>query len=393
MPGGSRSFEMARRLVAQGHSVDLITSRREPGIETDWFVTDEEGIRVHWLPVAYSNHMGFAQRIGAFLRFAVGSASKAASIKADVVFATSTPLTIVLPGIFAAWRQRVPLVFEVRDMWPAVPIAMGMLRNRFLIAVAKWLERLAYKRSRHIVALAPGMRDDIISTGIDSAKVSVIPNGCDLNIFGADLSLEVAELRNRYSWLKSRPLVVFAGTLGRANGVDYLVKVAEGMARIDPEIRFVIIGDGAERQGIRFAAECSGVLDKSLFMFNAMPKIELAAWLAAADFTIGLFSGPRVLWKDAVQNKFFDALAAGKPIACNFSGFQSELALQHDVGLIIDSDDQELAAYQLYVKLRDFAWLSGVNQRAKKLAAGEFNRDLLAKKLEDVLIRAVCKVA
>ena len=157
---------MARRLVAAGHEVNLITSRREPGMDNDWYMTDEEGIKVHWFPVAYSNHMGFAQRIRAFLRFAIASARKAASIKADVVFATSTPLTIVLPGIFATWRQRVPLVFEVRDMWPAVPIAMGALRNPILIRAAYWLENLAYRRSKHVVALAPGMRDDIVSTGL-----------------------------------------------------------------------------------------------------------------------------------------------------------------------------------------------------------------------------------
>lgn len=386
MPGGTRSFEMARRLVAAGHEVNLITSRREPGKDDGWYTTDEEGIQVYWYPVAYSNHMGFTQRILAFLKFAVASARKAASIKADVVFATSTPLTIVLPGIYAAWRQRIPMVFEVRDMWPAVPIAMGVLRNPLLVSAANWLERLAYQRAKHIVALAPGMRDDIISTGVDPNKVTVIPNGCDLNIFGTDLSAPAVALRQQFPWLNSRALVLFAGTLGRANGVDYLVKVAEKMAKIDPEVRFVIIGDGAERENIEKEAERSKVLNCSLFMFSAMPKNELAVWLAASDFTVGLFSGPRVLWKDAVQNKFFDALAAGKPIACNFSGFQSELAVQHDVGLIVDSDNPEHAAIELYEKLTDAAWLASVKERAKELAEGQFNRNLLAKRLEAVLI-------
>lgn len=377
---------MARRLVDAGHEVNLITSRREPSKDDGWYTTDEEGIQVHWFPVVYSNRMGFTQRVVAFLKFAVASARKAASIKADIVFATSTPLTIVLPGIYATWRQGVPLVFEVRDMWPAVPIAMGVLRNPLLVSAANWLERLAYRRAKHIVALAPGMRDDIISTGVDPTKVTVIPNGCDLNIFGTDLSVPAAVLRQQFPWLDSRALVLFAGTLGRANGVDYLVKVAEKMTKIDPEVRFVIIGDGAERENIEKEAERSNVLNSSLFMFSAMPKSELAVWLAASDFTVGLFSGPWVLWKDAVQNKFFDALAAGKPIACNFSGFQSELAVQHNVGLIVDSDNPERAAIELHEKLTDAAWLAGVKERAKKLAEGQFNRNLLAKKLEAVLI-------
>lgn len=389
MPGGTRSFEMARRLVAAGHQVDMITSKREPSMKNGWHTSIEEGIKVHWFPVAYSNHMDFVQRVWAFVRFAVASARKATSMKADVVFATSTPLTIVLPGLFAAWRQRIPLVFEVRDMWPAVPIAMGILRNPVLIKAAKWLEILAYRRSKHVVALAPGMRDDIVSMQIDPSKVTVIPNGCDLNIFGTDLSKSVTELRQRYEWLGPRRLVLFAGTLGRANGVDYLVKVAECMVRIDAGVRFAIIGDGLERDRIRVEAERRRVIDSSLFMFNAMPKSELAIWIAASDFTVGLFSGPRVLWKDAVQNKFFDSLAAGKPVACNFLGFQSQIAVQHDVGLILDAEDPKLAATQLYQKLDDLDWQSRVKERAKELAEGEFNRDFLAKRLEQVLISAV----
>lgn len=386
MPGGTRSYEMARRLVAAGHDVNLITSSREISDRSDWYMTVEEGIKVHWFPVPYSNHMGFLRRLLAFLQFAIASAKRAASIKADVVFATSTPLTIVLPGIYATWCQRVPLVFEVRDMWPAVPVAMGILKNPVLIKAAEWLEKFAYHSARHVIALAPGMRDDIVSKGIDPKKITVIPNGCDLDIFGANLFQEVLDLREGFTWLQSRQFVLYAGTLGHANGVDYLVKVAENMAVIDPEVRFVIIGDGAESKRIEMEAERIGILDKSLFMFKSIPKKELAVWLAACDIAIGLFSGPRVLWKDAVQNKFFDALSAGKPIACNFSGFQSELAVQHNVGLIISPDDPKLAAEQLYEKLTDFCWLSSVKQRAKHLAEDDFNRDKLAKKLEQVFL-------
>lgn len=389
MPGGTRSFEMARRLVAAGHEVNLITSRRETGAATSgWEVTEEAGIKVHWYPVPYSNHMGFVERVSAFLRFAAAAARKAASFKADVVFATSTPLTIVLPGLFAAWRLRIPLVFEVRDMWPAVPIAMGYLNNPVLRMGARWLERIAYRHSRHIVALAPGMREDIIATGIAPDKVSVIPNGCDVDIFGAELSVEATTIRTTHPWLQQRKLVLFAGTFGRANGVGFLVEVAAAMRTLDPEVRFVVIGDGAERDQIADAARAAGVLDSSFFILPAMPKTELAAWVAACDFTVGLFSGPRVLWKDAVQNKFFDSLSAGKPVACNFAGFQSQLAVERGVGLIMPPEDPQGAAQQLHDKLNDAAWIAAAASRARELARHDFSRDRLAGELESVLLAA-----
>jgi glycosyltransferase involved in cell wall biosynthesis len=385
MAGGTRSFEMARRLVARGHQVDLVTSSRDRGREGGWYTTVEAGIRVHWLPVPYDNKMSFGQRLRAFLRFAVAASRRAASLPADVVFATSTPLTIVFPGIYSAWRRRVPLVFEVRDLWPDVPIAMGVIRNPVAIWLARALERLAYRYSKHIVALAPGMRVDILGKGVAAHKVSVIPNGCDRGVFGVDHASAVAALRASRDWLGQRRLVLFGGTLGLANGVGYLVSIAEAMRRLDPEIRFVVIGDGAERAAIAELARHKGVLDQTFFMPGAMPKRELAVWLAACDMAVGLFSGPRVLWKDAVQNKFFDALAAGKPVACNFSGFQSELAVQHDVGLIFDAEDAELAARQMHSKLNDDAWLAAVRVRALRLAADDFDRDRLAERLGDVL--------
>ena len=150
MAGGTRSYEMARRLVAMGHEVTVITSWREPHKNSSWFESNESGIKVYWLPVVYSNNMGFLQRVIAFIKFAFFSAVKASSIESDIVFASSTPLTIALPAVFSSFRLRVPMVFEVRDLWPDMPIAMGILKNPFLIYLAKLLEVWAYRNSSAI---------------------------------------------------------------------------------------------------------------------------------------------------------------------------------------------------------------------------------------------------
>jgi glycosyltransferase involved in cell wall biosynthesis len=194
----------------------------------------------------------------------------------------------------------------------------------------------------------------------------------------------------QHPWLQLRKLVLFGGTLGRANGVGYLGQLAAAMKVLDPDVRFVVIGDGAERTRIAAEAQEAGVLDVSFFMFPGMPKIELAVWVAACDFTVGLFAGPRVVWKDAVQNKFFDSLAAGKPVACNFAGFQSELAVQNGIGLIMPNENPEHAAQLLLEKLSDPKWMSQARRRALDFAEGEFSRDRLASKLEVVLQLAVC---
>lgn len=390
MSGGTRSFEMARRLVAAGHRVSMITSNRDGGGRSGWYTTNEAGIDVHWLPVAYSNQLSYPRRVWAFVRFAIASARRAASVQCDVIFATSTPLTVAIPALYASWRRSIPMVFEIRDMWPAVPIALGVIRNPVLVWLARLLERTAYKRSAHIVALAPGMKEDVVAGGIAPEKVTVIPNGCDLDVFGTTATIEGGP-REKYPWLAARRLVVFTGTLGRANGVSYLARVAAFVKLIDPEIRFVVIGDGADTAAVRSVALQSGVLDSTFFMFQAQPKHVAAQWIRSADLVMCLFTGPRAIWKDAVQNKFFDAVAAGKPTASNFEGFQSLVAVEHGIGVILDSEDHAKAAKQLVEILNDAQWLAGVAARSRVLAEGDFSRDVLAKRLLTVLTNAASK--
>ena len=193
MPGGTRSYEMARRLVAMGHEVNMVTSWREekaqwspllPKNKSGWFVTDEAGIKVHWLPVPYSNRMGFGERIRAFFLFALRSAQRAAALDADIVFATSSPLTIALPAVYAARRRKVPMVFEVRDLWPEMPIAMAALQSPLQIRAARALESWAYRNAAAVVALSLGMKQGVVDTGYPARQVAVIPSSSDNQGFG-----------------------------------------------------------------------------------------------------------------------------------------------------------------------------------------------------------------
>ena len=175
MAGSTRSYEMARRLVDAGHEVHMVTSNRNSNKNKNrqWYKTIESGIQVHWIQIPYSNNLSYNDRVKAFFKFAIKASTKAASLVGDVVFATSTPLTIAIPGIFAAKLNRIPMVFEVRDLWPNLPIAMGAIKNSALIFAARQLERFAYRYSTRIVALSPGMKEGIVATGYPSENATV----------------------------------------------------------------------------------------------------------------------------------------------------------------------------------------------------------------------------
>jgi glycosyltransferase involved in cell wall biosynthesis len=331
--------------------------------------------------------MSHWQRLRAFTRFAWRAARRAASLEADLVFATSTPLTIALPAVYAARRTGCPMVFEVRDLWPAVPIAIGALRNPVAIVAARWLEKFAYRNASHVVALAPGMKDSIVATGYPPERVSVIPNGCDFDIFG-DRGAGASELRLGHEWLGRRPLVVFTGTFGQVNGMSYLPRLAAAVSRVDQDVRFVALGSGREFAATRALAERLGVLDRQLFLLGTRPKVEAAEWVKAADMTLALFAGPEVVWRDAVQNKFFDSLAAGTPVANNFPGWQSIVAERAGAGLILSATDLDAAAADLVRHLRDESWMTRARLAARKLASETFDRDKLGAQLREVLERA-----
>ncbi|SVB69891.1 uncharacterized protein METZ01_LOCUS222745, partial [marine metagenome] len=180
MSGGTRSYEFAQRLVSSGHEVHMITSRRDSTSSNKTYIENTDGINVYWIYVPYSNSFGFLRRILAFIKFIVLSSILSLKIKSDIVFATSTPLTIAIPAIFCSKVKGVPMVFEVRDLWPELPIAVGAIKSGILIRLAKILEETTYFHSKYVIALSPGMKEGIAKTGYPLLKIKVIPNSCDI---------------------------------------------------------------------------------------------------------------------------------------------------------------------------------------------------------------------
>lgn len=385
MVGGTRSFEMARRLVAKGHEVHMVTSWRDQSERDDWYTEVIEGINVHWLPVGYSNKMGFIDRLRAFFKFAFRSALRAATLKADVVFATSTPLTIALPGVFAAKRMRVPLVFEVRDLWPEVPIALGVLKNFFLKKAAIWLEKFAYRNSSRIVALAPGMADSIANLGFAARRISIIPNGCDLNLFAIKGDGPIPPER----------IVLYIGTIGPANGVEYIPRLAAVIRQRHPNdsVRFIIIGEGKNLDQVKALSVDLGLYESQIAFLGALPKKDIPEWLGKCRMTIMTYDGPEILYRDSVSNKFFDSLAAGRPVVANFAGFSTLVAQGAGAGAMLSRDNLDLAADTLVRIINDEEFLENGRKACHVLAKETFDRDRLAGMLETVLDQAANRTA
>lgn len=385
VPGSTRSYEMARRFVAWGHEVNLITADRHAPAGTPWRTSTEAGIRVHWQAVPYDNAMSVPQRIRAFTSFAAGAAQKAANLPSDIIFASSTPLTVALPAVWAAKRRRVPMVFEVRDLWPELPIAMGALKGAAPIRIALGLERFAYHNAAHIVALSPGMKAGVVRTGYPAEKVSVIPNSADIEDFAVPAAVG-QRYRQANPWLGERPLIVYIGTLGQINGAGYLADLAYALKDTAPEICFAIYGGGHDEEAIRRKAETLGVWQKNFFMPGKIPKKDVPAVLSAATMGSSLFLDIQEMWHNSA-NKFFDTLAASKPVLINYGGWQADLLAATGAGIRLGPQDTKRAAEDLLQFLADPARVASAADAAGALARERFARDTLARNLCDVLER------
>jgi glycosyltransferase involved in cell wall biosynthesis len=383
--GGIRSYEMARRLVDKGHEVHLLTSSNVPRETPGWFQTDVEGIKVHALPIPYSNRQSNAERIRTFFGFAFGAARKARSLGADVVFATSTPLTIAIPGILAARLKRVPMVFEVRDLWPEAPVQMGALTSPPAIYGADLLERLAYRNAAHVVALSPGMAEGVIKKGVPPEHVSVIPNASDLELFRP--GLDGREFRERFE-LEGKTVLLYFGTMGEANGLSFVLDgAAELKRRGRDDIAILLHGDGRERDLLE-ARKAREDLHNVTFSSWDLHREELARLVASSDVCMTIYKNLPVLYTCS-PNKMFDSFSAGKPVLTNMPGWLGGLVEKNEAGVFVEPDNAVDFADKAE-HLADHPELREVYGRnARALAEREFSRDLLAEKLEAVLQSAV----
>lgn len=384
---GTFPFVLASGLARRGHQVTVLTTDQAAG-RGGSYVTNEEGVEVHWARIAYSNKMPYWRRIVAFFAFAAWCIQHIRRLPPfDLVYAASSPLTVALPGVYASRRWRCPMVFEVCDLWPEVPIALGALRSPLSIAAARWLERFAYRNAAFVIARSPMMADGVVATGYPRERVRVVPNACDFKRF--DVPGEWGRsLRQENQWLANRPLVLYAGAFGLVNGCSYIVRLAAEVQKSLPEARFLLLGRGREESLIRELAEQLGVLNRTLYIHPPVPKDEVPRFFSAADMTMSTVIDVPALHKNCA-NKFFDSLAAGRPIAINHEGWLADLIREHDCGLVLPAKKICKAAQMMVTALKDPTWLREAGRRAYQLGRKQFDAQKCVDEVEATLYAAI----
>lgn len=383
---GTRSYEMAKRLIDRGHSVRMVCAQyatTNTGLTGPYKSGKREGIvdgiNVVELELPCSNRDGLVKRSLTFAKFAAKSSAQAYHCDADVVFATSTPLTVAIPGLVAKYMRRRPFVFEVRDLWPELPKAMEIIKNPMLLWLLGILEKRAYKGAEACIGLSPGITDGI-AKHIPADKVSLIPNGCDLDLYSTGMQgpwrpdgIETSDF-----------LAIFAGTHGPANGLDAVLDMAQVlMDKGRTDIKILLVGDGKSKDALvrrKIADNLYNVI------FHApVPKNELAGLLCAADAGLQVLADIPAFYFGTSPNKFFDYLAVGLPVLNNYPGWVADLITNNKCGIAVPSRDPFQFASALERMADGPSKKLEMGKAARGLGEREFSRTQLADKFVDLL--------
>ena len=381
-PGGStatRSHAMARALAQRGHRVTLACGQYQGG-ETGLASTFRggrregmvSGFRVVEFAIPYANATGLARRAAAFLRYAWRAAWLERGEDWDVVIASSTPLTVVLPALLG----RAPFIFEIRDPWPELPRAMGGVPGPVLWAM-EHLANAACTRAAAVVALSEGMAQTARARG--ASRVEMIPNGADLDLFGPQVAPRRPDCAASHE-----ALAVYAGAHGRANGLDAVLDAA-ALLRGAP-LRLLLVGDGSEKPRLMARAAAEGL--HNISFLPLLPKRDLAALLAATQIGVFVLADIPAFAELTAPNKLMDFLAAGLPVVGNVPGHAARCITDGPSGISVPQGDAAALAGALRDLVQNPARRAAMGQAARAQAVRLWDRRLQARHFCD-LVEAV----
>ena len=381
-PGGTRHHELARHLRQQGHRVTIIASpvsyltgdKQHKRIRKQ---IDELGvtiIRSYTLPVL---HRSFFWRVISFLSFMISSFFNGLLVqKVDLVWGTTPPIFQALTAWLLARLKGAPFLLEVRDLWPAFAIAVGVLNNKFLIRLSEGLERFLYRHADRVMVNSPGYLTHVQDRG--ARKVNLIPNGADPAMF--EPQSDGRSFRDKHGLL-DHFVVLYAGAHGLSNDLDVALEAAV-LLKDNPQVQIVLLGSGKEKSRLQQKAADLG-LDKVRFI-EPVSKLDMREALAAASACLAILK-PIEMYQTTYPNKVFDYMAAGRPVILAIDGVIRQVVEEAKAGIAVPPGDPASLAEATQYLARHPDECRQMGENGRRMIETRFSRTELAAQFTDLL--------
>ncbi|OYT19872.1 MAG: glycosyltransferase WbuB [Nitrospira sp. UW-LDO-01] len=387
----TRTYEHCRQWVKDGHNVTVITcapnhpqGRVYEGYRNRFYQREtKDGITVIRVWTFVTANEGFFKRTLNYISYLCSAVVVSLFLpKADVVLSTSPQFFNGLAGYFVGKMRRIPWVLEIRDLWPESIVTVGAIKSQAVIKMLEWIERFAYRNADHIVPVTDSFKVYILGKGIEAGKITVVKNGVDLAQYRpVDGASELAEELG----LTGKFIVSYFGTHGMAHHLETILDAARRLSN-SPNIVFLMVGDGAERQTLVRMRDTMGL--KNVMMLDQQPKSRMPELWALSDISLVLLKKSD-LFKTVIPSKIFESLAMAKPIVLGVEGESADLLRAAQAGLCIEPEDADQLVARVLELSRDTQLRQRLGRNGRRFVMEQFDRIILARKLASV-IEMVC---
>lgn len=382
----ARTFDHCIRWAQAGHDVTVVTCAPNcpDGVVYAGYknrlrrqIENVEGVRVVRAWTYLAPNAGTVRRIANYLSYML-SATLASILlpRPDVVIATSPQFFCGWAGALVSRLKRRPFVLEIRDIWPEGIVAVGAIRNRWILRLLERLERWLYRSAAHIVTVGHGYREKILKRVNLGDRLTVIPNGVDLQLF---VPREPdAQFLNRWS-LTDKFVCSYAGTIGMTSGLEVVPEAARLLKqRGRRDISFCLVGDGAVRGQLEALARQAGVDDMVIFT-GRQPKARMPAILASSDACL-VHLRKHEHFEALIPSKIFETMAMARPIIMGVQGQSRKIVMEAGAGLEMEPESAESLVQAVERLADDPHFTSRIGRSARDYVAEHYNRDVLAER-------------
>jgi len=384
----TRTWEHCREWVKKGIDVTVLTcfpnfpeGKLFPGYKHRLFSNEYmEGVHVIRVITYITANKGFLRRTIDYISFGFASFIAGLFIRTDLIIATSPQLFTAVWARRLAFFKRRPWVMEVRDLWPESIKSVGVIKENIFLKYFERLELRLYKSASKIITVTDTFKSRMISRGIDPAKISVVQNGANLELYSPREKNK--ELLLKFG-LSEKFTVGFIGTLGMAHRLDFVIDAASKLE--DKAIHFLIVGAGSERENLENLLK--ELRPQNVTLVGMISKAEVPEYLSIIDVAL-INLRKNDTFKAVIPSKIYESAAMEKPILLGVDGEARKLIESYKAGLAFEPENETDFVTKLLILKNNKQLYNELKDGGKKLAA-DFDRKKLAFEMKNILLKAV----
>jgi glycosyltransferase involved in cell wall biosynthesis len=328
------------------------------------------------------------ERMRNYASFCVSAALRGMTLpRPDVIIASSPQLLVGLSGWWLAFTREIPLVFEVRDLWPESLTAVGIgnensLLHKALAAVAGFL----YRRSTRIVVVTPAFKEHLMRHWrVPPEKIEVVENGVETDLF-APQSHEADHATRHQLGAEAKFLASYIGTLGHAHGLETLLDAAAKLLPLNPNVLFLLVGEGAEKERIKALAQSRGL--SNVRFLDQQPRERIPAFISASDACLVLLKKTDV-FKTVIPTKMLEFMSCARTVILGVDGQARQIIEEAEAGLVIEPENAEALAAAIRQLSANREQGKALGIKGREYILRHFSRASTAEKYIQVLERVV----